>query len=387
MMPPCPTTSPSIVITGGEAACCLGAELASIQTGKGGLRPLSELGFENEFSALHAGWIEQREIMNHRRYAPASALAVHLAQKAVTQRGWSRAEIADACVFAGSSRGNLAGWLEPWPERKRRRIYAASNNLHSEIATAVCIELGVRGTSQVLSSGCAAGLDALGMAAMWLRSGMAQRAIVVAVDLPLVTPLLRVFHESGLLSRRSHGDPYAPDTDGFHPAEAGAVLLLEREEETTPAWCRVAGYWSNNDAYDSIGAAPDGQGMIRCLEKAAQDLAGRPIAAFCPHANGTPAQARAEAAALRSLSPKPQLQLIKASTGHSLGASGALEALLLADGLRRHVLPANAPGLTAPAEGFFVPDHETPLSPGQIVMNMSVAMGGHHSLLALEGMP
>lgn len=373
-----------IVLSGGEAACCLGDDLAQIRAGNGGLRPLGELGLPNEFSAQFAGWIQSREKLQNRRYAPASALAVDLAQKAVSQRGWSRAEIESACVFAGSSRGNLAGWLEPWPGRTPRRLYAASNNLHSEIATAVSIELGVRGATQTLASGCSAGLDALGMAALWLRNGLAQRAIVVSVDLPLITPLLRVFRDSGLLSAKSACDPYSPDTDGFHPAEAGVAILLETAAENTPEWCRVAGYWVSSDAYDSIGTAPDGAGMLRCLQTVRADLRGHEIAALCPHANGTPAQMRAESAALAAWSEKPTLHLTKPRCGHSLGASGALETLLLADSMRQGLLPANSPALTAPAPGFELPVEPREIQSGHIALNMSVGMGGHNAVLALQ---
>ena len=355
-----------------------------VHAGESGLDMLGDFGLPKK----RGGWIADRKRMLHQRYGPASALAVDVAKRAVAARGWSRDDLADACVFAGSSRGNAAGWLDPWPGRKRRKIYAASNNLHSEIAAAVSIELGIRGATHLLSNGCASGLDALGMAMMHLRSGLAKRAIVVSVDLPLSPALLTSFAESGLLSANDVNDPYSPKTSGFFPAEAGVAILLEAgTKRPADAWCELAGYWTTSDAYDPIGAEPKGEGITRCLKAAAKAFSPRRIAAICPHGNGTPAQAAAEATALKAVfaetAHKPTLHLLKPFTGHSLGASGALETAILAHSMCNGLLPANLPNLTEPAKGFMVPATVQKLAKDEVVLNLSVAMGGHNAVVAL----
>jgi 3-oxoacyl-[acyl-carrier-protein] synthase II len=377
-----------LFLTGVEAVCCLGDDLESImarvRAGECGLKVLTDFGLPSK----RGGWASNRKRMLHQRYGPASALAVDVARRAVTERGWSRQDLADACVFAGSSRGNTAGWFDAWPGRKRRKIYAASNNLHSEIAAAVSIELGIRGASHLLSNGCASGLDALGMAMLHLRHGLAKRAVVVSVDLPLSPSLLASFAESGLLSTNDVNDPYSPRTSGFFPAEAGVALLIESSpKRPLQAWCELAGYWTNSDAYDPIGAEPKGEGLIRCLRSVIHAFPERRIAAICPHANGTPAQAAAEGAALTAVFPgmmhRPSLHLLKPFTGHSLGASGALETAILAHSMREGLLPANLPNLTEPAQGFALPSTALKLSKKELVLNLSVAMGGHNAVLAM----
>lgn len=387
-------TQPSIFISGGEAACCLGDDLeairARLQRNECGLQPLRGLDAESPWADLRVGWIADRGMMSSRRHGPASALAVHLAKRAVEQRGWTQEDLADTCVFAGSSRGNLAGWIAPWPDRKRRRIYAASNNLHSEIAAAVSIALGTHGPTQMLANGCSSGLDAIGLACLYLRQGLAKRAVVVSVDLPLVAPLLESFQDSGLLSQNDVNDPYAAETSGFFPAEAGVVLLLERGDwvpHEVPRWAEIAGYWAASDAYDLVGAPADGAGLLRCLGMARAEMLSRRVVAVCPHANGTAAHARAEAAALsqffKAETLKPSLHLLKPLSGHSLGASGALESLLLADFMRQGTLPPNLPGLAAPESGFALPTRSKAPSERGLVLNVSVAMGGHNAVLAL----
>ena len=104
---------------------------------------------------------------------------------------------------------------------------SASNTIHSEPASAITIEFGITGPNHVLASGCAAGLDAIGIAMMLVKGGFAPRALAVAVDLPLVQLLLDNYAASGLLSDSLHLDPYHPATSGFVPAEGAAAMTIE----------------------------------------------------------------------------------------------------------------------------------------------------------------
>ena len=126
--------------------------------------------------------------------------ALHVAREAITEAGWGSDELMDAALVVGTSRGNAAGWLGPWPGRRPFRLMAASNTIHSEPATAISIEFGITGPNHVLASGCSAGLDAVGVAMMMVRGGIAPRALAVAVDLPLVPMLLDNYARSGLLA-------------------------------------------------------------------------------------------------------------------------------------------------------------------------------------------
>ena len=153
--------------------------------------------------------------------------ALHVAREAVTAAGWSAAELEDTALVVGTSRGNAPGWLAPWPGRRPFKLMAASNTIHSEPAAAISIEFGITGPNHVVASGCSAGLDAVGIAMMMLRSGVAERALVVAVDLPLVPLLLDNYASSGLLAARDRLDPYHSGTAGFIPGEGAAAMALE----------------------------------------------------------------------------------------------------------------------------------------------------------------
>jgi 3-oxoacyl-(acyl-carrier-protein) synthase len=349
--------------------------------GRCGLRPLAELwGADSPWAGLHAGWLADRKPLLGRRYGAASNLSVSLAKQAAHAAGWTGAQLRDAWVFAGTSRGNTAELLGERHGRRPHPIYSASNSLHSEVAAAVSIELGIRGAWQTFTNGCAAGLDAAGFAAMAVATGMAPRAIVVSVELPLLPALLGGFSRSGLLSTTVENAPYGSQTAGFYPAEAGAALTLEAGQ--TAAFPCITGAWWNSDAYDPVALPPDGAGLRDLLQQVLADL-GQPHA-ICPHATGTAAHGRAEAAAIRAaVGDSASLHLMKPYTGHALGASGALDLAMLWQCLMHKELPPNLPS-AAIAEGLHLPTAARPVSAGTKLLKISTGMGGHNCVLSVQ---
>ncbi len=303
--------------------------------------------------------------------------ALHVAREAVSAAGWGADDLRDAALVVGTSRGNAAGWLGPWPGRRPFKLMAASNTIHSEPASAITIELGITGPNHVLASGCSAGLDAAGIAMMMVQSGVAPRALVVAVDLPLVPILLDNYAASGLLSDQTCLDPYHPKTSGFIPAEGAAAMTIEHRNGDFP---RLLHYGCNADACDPVGIPADGGRTPELMVKALEHHA--PVSALCPHATGTAVQAVADPASLHRAFPevKPTLHLLKPFIGHAIGASGLLEMVILSRFASEGQLPPNLPGLHAPP-GFELPDQV--LDATGPIYKLSHGMGGHNALLVL----
>lgn len=301
--------------------------------------------------------------------------ALHVARQAVADAGWASDDLRDAALVVGTSRGNAAGWLGPWPGRRPFKLMAASNTIHSEPASAITIELGITGPNHVLASGCAAGLDAIGVAMMLVKSGAAPRALAVAVDLPLVPMLLDSYASSGILASDANADPYRPGTSGFVPAEGAAAMAIEASDANHP---RLLHYGCNSDACDPVGIPKDG-GRTPELFKPLPVL---PMA-VCPHATGTAVQAAADPAALARVFPNGglSLHLLKPFLGHTIGASGLLESVVLTSFLRARKLPPNRPGLHAPP-GFALPSQA--LDATGPVAKLSHGMGGHNALLIMR---
>ncbi len=370
-------------ICGLGALSALGGNVAAhhsaVLAGKVPFKRLEEwLGKETPHSHRPAAWIADREMLISRKWSPTTMAALHVASEATAEAGWGAAELRDAALVLGTSRGNAAGWLGPWPGRRPFKLMAASNTIHSEPCTAISIRLGITGPNHVLASGCAAGLDALGIAMMLVRSGAAPRALAVAVDLPLVPLLLDNYAASGLLANTPNLDPYHPLTCGFIPAEGAAAMAISPEPGNSP---KLLHYASNSDACDPVSIPADGGRTPELLERAIS-LLGHP-SAICPHATGTAVQAVADPAAFTRAftDEKPTLHLLKPYTGHTIGASGLLESVILARFLRDRKLPPNLHGLHAPA-GFLLP-HESLDARGP-VFKLSHGMGGHNALLVIS---
>jgi 3-oxoacyl-[acyl-carrier-protein] synthase II len=406
-----------VAITGIAAVSGLGNDLDAheqrMEAGQNALRPLADLlGSDSNYAALSGAWIESRELMSSRKWAPGSTLSLHVAKQAIEDAGLTQADLTDAAVIVGSSRGNVAGWVAPWPKRRAFDLMAASNSMHGELASAISIELGIRGPWQVIASGCAASLDALGMAWMMIRQGVVKRAIVVGVELPLIPEVLDTYAKTGVLATTAVNDPYSPDAGGFFPGEAGAAIVLEsvsaiherrlamesaypgghltsaqNEESTAKSVVQMTGYWCNSDAASPIGMPKDGAGVRDCVRKAVGDLSDEPsIAAVCPHASGTLLHGKAELAALRESLPRGQtisLHPLKPYTGHTVGASGVLDAVILTHYLRKKKLPPNLPGLSLPGAPFDLSSKDLDPS-GSTVLKIAVGMGGHNSVVSLR---
>lgn len=374
---------PSISITGLGALSALGTDAAAhhraVMDGVNPFQPLAGLlGPDSPHAHRPAAWIGERGLLLNRKWSPATMAALHVARQAVASAGWTDDDLRGAALVLGTSRGNAAGWLNPWPGRRPFRLMAASNTIHSEPASAITIELGIAGPNHVLASGCSAGLDAAGIAMMLVQSGQADRALAVAVDLPLVPMLLDNYAASGLLAKDCRLDPYHPAASGFIPGEGAAAMAMERREGP---FVKLLHYSCNSDACDPVGIPADGGRTPELLEKALH-LHGAP-AALCPHATGTIVQATAEPAAFRRAYPEipPTLHLLKPFTGHTIGASGLLESVILARFLADGKLPPNPAGITPPP-GFLLP--ERALDAAGPVHKLSHGMGGHNALLALS---
>jgi len=351
------------------------AHFQAVSAGRTGIRTIGELlGTDSPYANLPGAWIAPRSLLTHRKWSPASMAALRVAQEAVEMSGWTAAELEETALIIGTSRGNAAGWLGPWPGRRPFKLMAASNTIHSEPATAISIEMGILGPNHVVASGCSAGLDALGLGKMLLDSAQAKRVLVVAVDLPLVPILLKNYADSGLLTASEELDPYGFHADGFIPGEGAAAIALCSEQ---PGKATLDHFSNNSDGADPVGVPRDGGRTHLLLEHAVREF-GTP-AAICPHATGTAVQAMAERTIFQKSFPDdgPSLHLLKPFIGHTIGASGLLESAILLRFLNDSMLPPNLPG-TSMMGKFTAPI--TPVACAGPVFKLAHGMGGHNAL-------
>lgn len=193
--------------------------------------------------------------------------------------------------------------------------------------------LGVKGSVTVLSSSCAAGTTAAGMAMDYIRSGVCDRAIVGGVDaLSVVTA-----YGFNALKSLSAGvtNPFDEGRDGINIGECGAFFLFESWEEAEKRGARIlgeiAGYALGNDAYHITSPRPDGAGAYRVMQEALADAGITPadIGYINVHGTGTQVNDAMEIKAVEKLfgdvPHEVALSSTKALLGHCMGASGAIE--------------------------------------------------------------
>ena len=368
------------------------AQIAAMESGSDIFRPLSELwGHDHAWSAFKGAWIPDRSLFKGRRQGPASSLALCLARQAVADAGWGTDELKDAAIVVGTSRGNAAGWLGDWSGRRRVKLLSVPQSLHSELASCVSIELGIHGPYHVVSSGCAAGLDAVGLAWMLLKCGAAKRALAIGLDLPLVPLLLDTYFDSRMLSESGANNPYHPAADGMVISEGGAAIAMELDGKDGRKGCPVLlDYRANSDAYGPLGMPPSGEYMAELMEKALDEirLYGLELPlTVCPHASGTRGNAVSEQAALTRVfgdrdRDMPDFRLMKPWVGHAIGGSGILELALMTAFAREGKLPPNFKGLAAPVDGVCLSE-SVDLAGSRVIMKSASSMGGHNALVSI----
>jgi 3-oxoacyl-(acyl-carrier-protein) synthase len=260
---------------------------------------------------------------------------------------------------------------------------------------------GARGSVTTLSTGCTAGLDALGFALDEIREGRAEVMLAGASEAPLCPLAIGSFEALGALSTRPCDDPteasapFSADRDGFVIAEGCGMLLLESEEHAAArgarAYAELAGYASVNNAYHMTDLAPDGTAMARCISLALADAGCEAdlVDHIAAHGSSTPQNDINETAAIKQIfgsrAARIPINSLKSMTGHALAAANAIEAVALC--LEIH----NA--LIHPTINYRRPAKECDLDyvpnaarPGRIGAALKLASGfsGIHSVLVLR---
>ncbi|MEU1328502.1 beta-ketoacyl-[acyl-carrier-protein] synthase family protein [Streptomyces sp. NPDC005865] len=262
----------------------------------------------------------------------------------------------------------------------------------------VAIDLGIMGPSLAVSTACASGATALGVARDLL---LAERCDIVLAGGSEASchPLTALcFSQMQALSRRVHDPahasrPFDRDRDGFVLGEGAGILVLERGADAYARGAAVRGYFqgygSATDAYHYAASHPQGEGISRAFHAALADAGMEPadIDHVNAHGTSTPMNDRIEAQALDRLfaNDPPPVTSTKGVTGHTLGAAGAIEAAFSLLALRDQLIP--------PTANFGVPDAGIALDVAsgssrrqtlRAVASNSFGFGGHNSVLIFQ---
>jgi 3-oxoacyl-[acyl-carrier-protein] synthase I len=224
--------------------------------------------------------------------------------------------------------------------------YAGSHNSYSVAAFTGAI-LGLEGPSAVVSSACSSSAKVFGSARRMIAAGVIDAAVVGGVDSLCLTTLYG-FHSLQLVSRLPC-KPFDVTRDGISIGEAAAFALIERAPESLDDGAiLLLGVGESSDAYHMSSPHPEGRGARAAMLQALDDagLTAADIDYINMHGTGTQnndsAEGNAVAAVFADRRQPVEASSTKGATGHTLGAAGALEAVICALSLRHGLLPGSA---------------------------------------------
>ncbi|MCH4185037.1 MAG: beta-ketoacyl-ACP synthase II [Eggerthellaceae bacterium] len=267
-------------------------------------------------------------------------------------------------------------------------------------AGSVAIELGLKGICTCIATACAAGTNAIGESFHAIRDGYADVMVSGGTE-SCITPLA----VGGFTTMRalSHADdpsrasiPFDAERSGFVIGEGSGILVLEEYEHAKARGANIlgelVGYGATCDAHHVTAPDPDGSSAGRCMQIAIDDADLQPSDIDYVNAHGTATKMNdeCETSAMHLAFDREghtadvPVSSTKSMTGHLLGASGAVEAVLCACALRDGFIPPNINYRTAdPACDLNIVANQGQAADLSYVMSNSFGFGGHNASIVL----
>jgi 3-oxoacyl-[acyl-carrier-protein] synthase II len=266
------------------------------------------------------------------------------------------------------------------------------------VAGQIAMEWGLRGYSSCPVTACSASAHAIGEGFDLLQLERADVVVCGGSEAPIARLGIAGFSAMKALSTRNDepqraSRPFDAERDGFVMGEGAATLVLEEREAAlargAPILAEVVGYGATSDAYHMTAPHPEGDGAVRAMLEALRDAGVEPadVGYINAHGTSTPPNDRIETLAVkRVFGPAvPPMSSTKSMTGHTLGAAGALEAVVCIQVLQTGVLP--------PTINLEHPDPECDLdyvpleacsAAVQVAVTNSFGFGGHNVALVFR---
>jgi 3-oxoacyl-[acyl-carrier-protein] synthase II len=339
-----------------------------------------------------------------KRLDPSSQFALVAAMEAWADAGSPEVEPERLGVDFATGIGGLHTLLDGWDtlrEKGPRRVLPMTVPMLMPNAAAgnLSLHFNARAYARTVASACASSTESIVNAVEHIRSGLADVVIAGGTESVIHPVTIAAFSSMQALSRRNDDPatasrPCSIDRDGFVMGEGAGALILETEEHARARGAKiyavVAGGGVTADSYHITANDPEGLGAARAVNLALEmaDASADDVTHINAHATSTPVGDPNEYQALRAVFG-PRIDEIpvsatKASTGHLLGGTGALEAIFTVLALRDRVAPPTINLTTQdPAVPFRISGSPTPLGDGpQFAISNSFGFGGHNAVAA-----
>ncbi|GAC1647944.1 MAG: beta-ketoacyl-ACP synthase II [Gemmatimonadaceae bacterium] len=406
-----------VVVTGFGVITPVGNDVATtwhaILDGKSGTAPITKFDaskFPVRFAAEVKGFdaLQYMDRKDAKRADVYTQYAVAAAAQAMRDAGLADGKGYDPeaiGVILGSGIGGLKSFEEQhdvFRERGPGKIspFFIPMFIADIAAGIVSMRFNCKGPNYATVSACATSAHAIGDAFRTIQYGDADLMVTGGAEATVTPMAIGGFANMKALSERNDSPstasrPFDATRDGFVMGEGAGVIILEELEHARQRGARiyaeVVGYGATGDAYHITSPAPDGEGAQRAMKRAMKDggLSTEDVDYINAHGTSTPANDLNETRAIKAVfgdhAKTLSVSSTKSSTGHMLGAAGAVEFIFAALAVQDGIVP--------PTINYEHPDPElnldyTPNVPRRRVVDAALSnsfgFGGHNVTIALR---
>ena len=405
-----------IVVTGLGCISPLGNNVSdtwsSLLAGKSGAGPITRFDatkYKTRFAAEVKGFdpvalLGARDAHKFDRYAQ---LAIAAGQEALTQSGLT---IDDSNrdrvgILVGTGIGGISTFMENVDvlrERGPERVspFLVPMMIADSAAGLLAIRTGARGPNMAIASACATGTNVIGEALEMIRRGAADVMLAGSSEAAIVELTIAGLNVMTALSTRNDAPekasrPFDKNRDGFMMGEGAGMIVLESLEHAqqrgAKILCELKGYGTSDDAYHISAPDVNGAGAAISMKHAIDDagLKTTDIDYINAHGTSTILNDKSETAAIKTVfgehAYKVPVSSTKSMTGHLLGASGSVEAVICVKVLQENILPPtiNYETPDPDCDLDYVPNTARPAKPKHVMSN-SFGFGGHNATLIMS---
>lgn len=339
-----------VVITGLGAVSCIGNTqdeiVDALKKGRSGIvanETFREMGLRSQVSgSVNIDIAEHIDRKVRRFMGDAAAYAYIAMRQAIDDSGLEERDVSNPrtgliASSGGASSENIITSSDTLRSRGVRKIgpYMVPRSMSSSVSACLATPFAIKGVNYSITSACATSAHCIGAAAEQIQLGK-QDVIFAGGGEEEHWNLSSMFDAMGALSTGYNetpakaSRPYDANRDGFVSAAGSGILVVEEYEHAkargAKIYAELVGYGATSDGYDMV--APSGEGAVRCMQLAKETVDGR-IDYINTHGTSTPVGDVKELEAIREVFGEdlPHFSSSKSMCGHSLGATGAQEAI------------------------------------------------------------
>jgi len=385
---------------------------SALLAGRSGAGPITRFDASNhktKFAAEVKGFdplalLGARDARKIDRYAQ---LAIAAAQEALTEAGLviddsNRDRVG---ILVGTGIGGIITLMEnvdTLNSRGPERVspFLVPMMIADSAAGLLAIRMGARGPNMAITSACATGTNVIGEASEMIRRGAADVMFAGSSEAAVVALTIAGLNVMTALSTRNDAPekasrPFDKNRDGFLMGEGAGMVVLESleyaQKRGAKILCELTGYGTSDDAYHITAPAENGAGAAICMRQALEEarLNVTDIDYINAHGTSTMLNDKSETAAIKTVfgqhAYKIPVSSTKSMTGHLLGASGSVEAVICVKVLQENILPPtiNYETPDPDCDLDYVPNAARPVKTRHVMSN-TFGFGGHNATLIMS---